>query len=320
MVAKVGELPLDVELVPPHAQRVHPKSDEVGYRVGPLGVRQERGAVGDAGVELLRPQLYLGQGERPAQHVGHELPQSRLDESRPGLRVLLRRSDDTQAQVMRISDEEIGRLEELLPNLPALRLVGIQHVPPLKVLVQLVNDVVAPAELLVEYLQCLSAHAQRRVHGRVRGSDHRRHLPHRRRLVGVPHRQSQLGVVGLREHDGIRPPPALEHQEELSQERRGTRVGVQLEHERHGDVDVHSPPVPHLVRVQSPILGPLSNEADHGEEGLVSLFGAAHEGGDEVGDAGSVEALLGGRVHPAQDGVVVDVEVRGDGRGIQSSE
>mmetsp|Transcript_21768 Transcript_21768/g.52633 ORF Transcript_21768/g.52633 Transcript_21768/m.52633 type:complete len:275 (-) Transcript_21768:298-1122(-) len=177
-----------------------------------------------------------------------------------------------------------------------------------------------PAEFLLQYLQSLTADAERRIHRGIRRRDHRRDLPHRRGLVGIPNGQTELGVVGLREHYRIRPPPRLEDQEELAKEARGTCVGVQLQDERHGHVDVHAPPVSHLVRVESAALGPFTYESDHRQEGLVALIGAFHEGGDEVRHAGTVQALLGGRVDAAQDHVVVDVEVGGYRRSVQPGE
>mmetsp|Transcript_19310 Transcript_19310/g.34768 ORF Transcript_19310/g.34768 Transcript_19310/m.34768 type:complete len:240 (+) Transcript_19310:1132-1851(+) len=237
---------------------------------------QQRGSIRYTRVKLFRPQLNLGQRQRPSQHIRHKFPQPRLHKSRPRLGILLRRSDYAHAQIMGISNKEIRRLKQLLPNLSALHLLLIQNVPPLKVLIQLIHNDMPPAKLLMQNLQRLSTHAQRRVHRRIRGRDHRRHLPHRRRLVRIPHRQTQLGIVGLRQHDGIRPPPRFEHQKELPQQTRRTGVRIELQYQRHGHVDVDPTPISHFIRVQSPAFGPFTYEPDHRQEGLISLFRPAH--------------------------------------------
>ena len=95
--------------------------------------------------------------------------------------------------------------------------------------------------------------------------------------MAVPHLQPELGVVRPREHDGVGPPPRLEDEEELPEGDRRTCVGVELQDEGNGHVDVDPAPVSHLVRVESSVLGPLPYQSDDGQERLVPLLGPPHE-------------------------------------------
>ena len=95
-IPKIRQLPLHIQHIAPHTERIHFKPYKVRYRIGPLDVRQQRRPIGNAGVEFLGPQLDLGQWEGSTEHVGDELAQPRFDEAGPGLGVGLGRSHDAE--------------------------------------------------------------------------------------------------------------------------------------------------------------------------------------------------------------------------------
>jgi hypothetical protein len=99
----------------------------------------------------------------------------------------------------------------------------------------------------------------------------------------------------------------------LSQERRGTRIGIKLQALRHGHVNVDSTPVAHLVRVQASCLGPFTNTTNDGKEGLVAFGRSTDKGRNEIGDARSIEGLFRCRVDSIQDGIIINVQVRRNG-------
>eukprot|EP00967_Tisochrysis_lutea_P012274 scaffold13786_cov31-Tisochrysis_lutea.AAC.4 len=114
---------------------------------------------------------------------------------------------------------------------------------------------------------------------------------------------SQPGVRWGREHDGRRPSPIFQYEEEAFEQHGGGRLRVQLADEGAEQVAIDPTEVAHLVRVDPAALRP---EADAAKE-LAERREVRNQVLDEIGDARAVERALRAGVESLKDGVVVEV-------------
>mmetsp|Transcript_22248 Transcript_22248/g.31310 ORF Transcript_22248/g.31310 Transcript_22248/m.31310 type:complete len:236 (+) Transcript_22248:2521-3228(+) len=235
---------------------------------------------------------------------------------------------------MGVIDEEVGGCKQFM-KFVSFRVryrIMIMIVVPIILLMFLPNTIeqsMTSMNFFLHDTQCLPGNARRTIHGRIGRGDNGSHLPShttthttgtRNRMGHGPYGQTKTCIMGTREHDGIGPSPILEHQKEFPQERCGRGIGIQLHDQRHADVDVHSSPIPHLVAVQSLGLGPFTDAPYDLEIISIPLECAGHEGGDEVGDAWTVERFFRGGIDTVQYGIVVYIEMGRYGGGIETCE